>query len=463
MLFNSLPFLFVFLPVTLLVFRRLRTAQQRYLWLTMTGYVFYGFWNWKFCGLMAFSTAVAYTAGRGLERTPDHARTRRYALLVIPIVVDLSLLGFFKYANFGLQTARTMAHWMGVEWKVAVLQVVLPVGISFYTFHTITYVVDCYRRVITPTRNLLEFCTYVSLFAQLVAGPIVRFKQIEADLERIERPDPGWSDRGWSLFALGLAKKVLIADTIARFIDGPLVAPLDLSTPSAWLCALGYSYQLYFDFSGYSDMAVGLGMMFGLRLPRNFDSPYQATDPGDFWRRWHITLSRVLRDYLYIPLGGNRTSTFATYRNLMITMVLGGVWHGANWTFVIWGGYHGLLLCLHRVVAAPWARLPSLVRRVATFLAVVVGWVMFRSATLSVAVDFYKRLFIVRKTGALVGGWKLAAAVLVAAALAHIGPNTSALSHRWGPLGLAAVVLLFAVTLLVIIAGQNSPFLYFQF
>src|SRR5689334_15001009 len=367
MLFNSFVFIFAFLPVTYTVFWLLRTSRARYVWLTLTGYVFYGYWNPRFCLLMAFSTLVSYSAGLGFLRWSDPRR--RKLCLVLPIVVDLSLLAFFKYANFGLETARGVAHVFGADVSVPHLNIILPVGISFYTFHTITYIVDSYRGVITPTRNFFEFSTYVSLFSQLVAGPIVRFRQIEEDLEAIAAHDRRrWVQRGISFFVIGLVEKVLVADSLAAFVDPALAHYASLSTLGAWMAMLGYSFQLYFDFSGYSTMAVGLGYLFGLRIPQNFNSPYKATDPSDFWRRWHISLSSVLRDYLYIPLGGNREGKLQTYRNVMITMLLGGLWHGAAWTFVVWGGYHGLLLSLHRAFGTTWDALPRLVRQAGMFL-----------------------------------------------------------------------------------------------
>ncbi|MGH2359645.1 MAG: MBOAT family O-acyltransferase, partial [bacterium] len=357
MLFNSLPFLYVFLPVTYGVFWVLKRKTHRYLWLTLTGYVFYAFWNYKFCAVMAFSTLVAYFAGLGLLRWQDPLG--RKLCLVIPVTTDLLLLGFFKYSDFALRTVDHFASWMGTPINLPNLDIVLPVGISFYTFHTITYIIDGYRGTIKPTRNLFEFSCYVSLFAQLVAGPIVRFRQIEADLEHIDKADRASNLHiGWSLFAIGLIKKVLVADTVAAVIDPALAKYSELSTVNAWLCILGYTFQLYFDFSGYSDMAVGLGYLFGLKLPQNFRSPYKAVDIADFWRRWHISLSSCLRDYLYIPLGGGRGSRWLVFRNVLITMLLGGLWHGANWTFVIWGGYHGLLLVAYRSVQGFWDGLP---------------------------------------------------------------------------------------------------------
>ena len=340
MLFNSVEFLFVFLPVTYLVFWALSSARARYVWLTVTGYVFYSYWNPWFTLLMLFSTLVSYTAGLGMLKWGDP--NRRKLCLVVPVTADLLLLGFFKYANFGLATARDVSHWFGGTLAVPHLDIILPIGISFYTFHTISYIVDSYRGVIRPTRNFFEFAAYVSLFSQLVAGPIVRFRQIEQDLENLGHADrTRWLTRGISFFVVGLVEKVVIADSLAAFVDPALAQYQSLSTAGAWLAMLGYTFQLYFDFSGYSTMAVGLGYMFGLRIPQNFNSPYKALDPADFWRRWHISLSTCMRDYLYIPFGGNRGSTAETYRNLMLTMLIGGLWHGAAWTFVFWGGYHG--------------------------------------------------------------------------------------------------------------------------
>ncbi|MBI3860363.1 MAG: MBOAT family protein, partial [Planctomycetia bacterium] len=290
MLFNSLIFLFLFLPVTYGVFWMLRSASARYIWLTITGYVFYGYWDARFCLLMAFSTLVSYLAGLGfLKYTSPGARR---ACLVVPIAIDLALLGFFKYADFLLSSTDGLCHWLGAGSVPLRFDVILPIGISFYTFHTISYIVDCYRGTIKPTRNIFEFSAYVSLFSQLVAGPIVRFRQIEQDLENLGQADrKRWLDLGLSYFVYGLAEKVLLADTLAAFVDPAWKQYDQLSSLGAWLAVLGYSFQLYFDFSGYSTMAVGLGYMFGIRIPQNFNSPYKALDPSDFWKRWHISLS----------------------------------------------------------------------------------------------------------------------------------------------------------------------------
>ena len=346
MLFNSFVFLLLFLPITYCVFWALRTAQARYVWLVITGYVFYGYWDARFCLLMAFSTTVSYVAGRAFLAFAD--RRSRKLCLIVPITVDLCLLGFFKYANFVTRIFGDLSQALGWQTHLPYLAITLPVGISFYTFHTITYIVDSYRGVIKPTRNIFEFAAYVSLFSQLVAGPIVRFRQVEEDLESLgEARRSRWLAKGISFFVLGMIEKVIVADGLASVVDPALSRYATLSSAGVWLAMLGYAFQLYFDFSGYSDMAVGLGLMFGIRIPQNFASPYKALDPSDFWRRWHISLSTCLRDYLYIPFGGNRHGQLATYRNLMLTMLIGGLWHGANWTFVVWGAYHGMLLLLY--------------------------------------------------------------------------------------------------------------------
>jgi alginate O-acetyltransferase complex protein AlgI len=462
MLFNSFVFIFAFLPVAYAVFWTLRTSRARYVWLTLTGYVFYGYWNPRFCLLMAFSTLVSYSAGLGFLRWTD--RRRRKLCLVVPIVVDLSLLAFFKYANFGLESARGVAHLFGVDVNVPHLNIILPIGISFYTFHTISYIVDAYRGVITPTRNFFEFSTYVSLFSQLVAGPIVRFRQIEEDLEAIAGHDRRrWLQRGISFFVIGLVEKVLVADSLAAFVDPALANYAALSTLGAWMAMLGYSFQLYFDFSGYSTMAVGLGYLFGLRIPQNFNSPYKATDPSDFWRRWHISLSSVLRDYLYIPLGGNRGGVARTYRNLMITMLLGGLWHGASWTFVVWGGYHGLLLSLHRAYGRTWDALPRVTRQIGMFVLAVVGWVFFRSATFEMALSVLRAMFL-PTAGVLVAQPLLATFALVAAgSWAMAGPNAFEMRHEYRFPGRVVLASGFAAALAIVIGLRSSPFLYFQF
>ena len=465
MLFNSLIFLGAFLPVTYTVFWSLRSANSRYVWLTITGYVFYGYWNWRFCFLMAFSTLVSYSAGLGFLRWEDNLRARRFCLW-IPIVVDLSLLGFFKYANFAVATAGSIAGWFGTDVTLPHLNIILPIGISFYTFHTISYIVDSYRRVIRPTRNLFEFSAYVSLFSQLIAGPIVRFRQIEEDLHQIGAHNRRrWLSRGVSFFIVGLVEKVVIADSLAAFVDPALANYGALSTGGAWLAMLGYTFQIYFDFSGYSSMAAGLGYLFGLRIPQNFNSPYKALDPSDFWRRWHISLSTCLRDYVYIPLGGNRRGERKTYANMLVTMLVGGLWHGASWTFVVWGAYHGLLLGVHKRFATQWDSLPIAVRQPLMFLLALLGWVFFRATDFTMAASLLHTMFT-PTLGVLVAQPVFAfAALSIAGWWAMIGPNVFELELEaevtFRQRAIATVA--FAASVAIILGTRTSPFLYFQF
>jgi alginate O-acetyltransferase complex protein AlgI len=454
--FNSDIFLFAFFPIVFTLFWLARTRQVRFAILAASGYVFYGYWDWRFCGLLAFSTLTSFVAALAIARTPS-VRTRR-GWLVASVALDLGILGFFKYYNFFADNVTAVAP----GWALPALRVVLPVGISFYTFHTISYIVDVAQERVRPTRNLLEYMAYVALFPQLVAGPIVRYKQIEDDLARIDRPLGNDAiARGLGFFVVGLIKKVVIADHIGALIDPMLRSYDNLSPGGAWCAALGYTFQLYYDFSGYSDMAVGLGHLFGIRIPQNFNAPYRAVDPSDFWRRWHMSLSTWLRDYLYISLGGNRRGEGRTYVNLMITMVLGGLWHGASWTFVAWGAYHGLLLALFRATAGAWERCPSPVRRAITFLCVVVGWVLFRSTSFEMA-----GTWVARMTG--IGGGNeflplaLVTWVLLGLVAVNAMPETWDLTfsprRRWAVVYAVGFFLAYLV-----MNGHQSVFLYYQF
>ena len=300
MIFNSNVFLFVFLPLVFALYWAARTKAQRYLLLTVSGYIFYGYWNWRFCFLLLFSSLVSFFAALAITDGQRPFTPRGW--LILSVGIDLLLLGFFKYFNFFTENFNQL----GLPFSLPLIHVVLPIGISFYTFHTISYIVDVATGRVKATRNIFEYFGYVCLFSQLVAGPIVRYREIEDDLENIDRPlAESFAITGLGTFVLGLAKKVLIADQIAALVNPLLHSYSTLSPLAAWGAAIGYAYQLYFDFSGYSDMAIGLGLLFGLHIPVNFNAPYRAEGIGDFWRRWHISLSSWLRDYLYIPLGGS--------------------------------------------------------------------------------------------------------------------------------------------------------------
>jgi alginate O-acetyltransferase complex protein AlgI len=457
MVFNSNIFLLVFFPAVCTFFWLSRTRTQRYVLLTLSGYVFYGYWNWRYCFLLAFSSFVSFIAALMIDRSAT--RTGRRTWLILSISIDLALLGFFKYYNFLAATLNEVAR---ASWAPP-LQVVLPVGISFYTFHTISYITDVAAGRVKAARNIWEYFTYVCLFSQLVAGPIVRFRQIEDDLEHIDR---GLSEdhvaKGVGFFAVGMVKKVIIADTLAHYINPMLASYANLSTAGAWAAALGYTFQLYYDFSGYSDMAVGLGHLFGIRIPQNFNVPYQAAGIRDFWRRWHISLSTWLRDYLYVALGGNRKGTFRTHLNLMVTMLLGGLWHGANWTFVAWGCYHGLLLILDRVAERVTSRMPVALYRSLTFLFVVVGWVLFRSNDFHMAGAWLRLMAGMGASGNVNGPgmlWGILGLCLLASNV--IRPSWDFTFRPSRRLAAVVAVSLFAAYLFM--NGTDSVFLYYQF
>ena len=388
MLFNSYGFLFVFLPVTLCGFFFIAAKGSRGMaigWLVVTSLCFYAWWNPAYLALLGISILFNFATGNTLSGLyGGDGRWSRW-LLRWGVAVNLALIAYFKYANFFVDTARSL---FGVPWQLE--EVVLPLAISFFTFQQITYLVDSYRGE-TREYNFLDYCLFVTFFPQLIAGPIVHHKEMMPQFARggRYRLDPLDLAVGVTMFSIGLFKKVVIADSLAPFASQVFWGAehgVALDVLTAWRGTFCYTLQLYFDFSGYSDMALGLARMFGIKLPLNFFSPYQATNIIDFWRRWHMTLSRFLRDYLYIPLGGNRKGRMRRYLNLFLTMLLGGLWHGAGWTFVFWGGLHGLYLIINhawhrlrsREIGGWWSRAGA---RALTFLAVTVGWVFFRAET----------------------------------------------------------------------------------
>lgn len=395
MLFNSWEFIFLFLPLTLAVFFQIQGRGYHRVaiaWLVLASLFFYGWWNPYYLKLIIFSILFNYLTGVYLSR--EGKRIYRQLVLIFGLAVNLALIGYFKYANFFVSSVNDL-----VGTNFTLNKIILPLAISFFTFQQITYLVDSYRGE-TKDYSFLNYCLFVTFFPQLIAGPIVHHQEVMPQFAdratyRFERENLAV---GLTIFCLGLFKKVVFADTIAGYATPVFnAAAQDVSVTlfSAWGGALAYSLQLYFDFSGYSDMAIGAARMFGIKLPLNFNSPYKATSIIDFWRRWHITLSRFLRDYLYIPLGGSRQGKLRRNINLMITMLLGGLWHGAGWTFILWGGLHGIYL----VINHQWHSLQKFFGQnpyklswwrqalgvLVTFIAVVVGWVLFRAENLNAA------------------------------------------------------------------------------
>jgi alginate O-acetyltransferase complex protein AlgI len=389
MLFNSYSFLFLFLPITLLIFygcAHLRGERLAKLWLVVSSLFFYGCWNPVHLGLLLLSMLGNFYLGILIFRRSCALRSTRIPFF-LGIAANLFTLGYFKYGNFFIENSNALfgTHWSG-------LQVVLPLGVSFFTFTQIAYLCDA-RSGKMGQGSFSDFLLFVTFFPHLIAGPVIHHSEMMPQFAQAATYRFRWENlaAGGAMFILGLGKKCLIADGMgptAVKVFGAAQAGQSLFASDAWAGALAYTFQLYFDFSGYSDMAIGLAKLFGITLPLNFLSPYQAANIGEFWRRWHMTLSRFLRDYLYIPLGGNRVGPFRHYANLVSTMVLGGLWHGAAWTFVLWGALHGLLLASHRF----WServKLPNgrclWVCRALTFSVVVFGWVLFRSESLGAA------------------------------------------------------------------------------
>ena len=483
MIFTTPQFAAFFLLFFALWFSLPRGSRK--LLLLGSSYAFYGSWNAKFLLLIAASTLLDYYVGRGLTRTDD--ATRRKRLVTLSVVANLSALGFFKYYNFFVDSAVSGLAALGLEVSAPVLQVVLPVGISFYTFQTMSYTIDLYRRRIEASESLLDFAIYVSFFPQLVAGPIERAKHLLPQLRDLHQKHPQWS--GLGLIALGAFKKAAIADNMADLVALTYTDPQDALAPAMWLGTYAFAIQIYCDFSGYSDIAVGLGRLLGLDIIQNFRAPYAAAGPSEFWRRWHISLSSWLRDYLYIPLGGNRGGWLYLRRNLLITMLLGGLWHGAAWNFVLWGAFHGFLLIVFRAkvftalgarLAKTRWRLPTLfVRRVIFFHLVCLSWTLFRAESLTDVVTLFSAMLspealnfsafaeAITRSGegpylALMGGIMLA--LLLAQNLWAVG-SEQVVAWVWR-LRLSVRVA-FVATLIyaaaVLAPESPPPFIYFQF
>ena len=459
MVFASFIFLFWFVPAFLAVYYLL-PARWRNVWLTLASFMFYGWWRPHFVVLMLVSTVVDYTAARMMGARDSGGR--RQLWLWLSIATNLGLLGWFKYANLFAVTWNGLLPWP-LQWT----EVLLPIGISFFTFQSMSYTIDVYRGQVQPVRSFLDLLCYVSMFPQLVAGPIVRYRDVAVALVARTISFVKISD-GLFLFAIGFAKKVLIADQMAPLVK----AVFDSDAPgliAAWLGALGYAVQIYFDFSGYSDMAIGLGLMLGFRFPQNFLSPYRAHSVTEFWRRWHVSLSSWLRDYLYVPLGGNRGGAVRTYVNLAATMLLGGLWHGAAWTFVLWGAWQALFLVVERRAgkSAPYAFLPRPAQVLITFVLVVFGWVIFRADGLGEVGAVWGGMIGLHGVGtadSLGRGSSIAVPVmLIGLFIAFALPRSERLVQRFHPVVMLGAFAAFLVAVCQLLATDHVPFLYFRF
>ena len=466
MVFSSYLFIFFFLPLALLGYYA-APKKLRHLTLTIFSYIFYGWANPWFCLLMLFNTSVDYTNGRLMGAYPK----RKKLFVTISIVCDLAILGFFKYFNFGLDNYNATMAVLGIPEAqyLGFFRVVLPLGISFYTFQSMSYVIDVYRDDAKVVTNFIDYACYVSMFPQLVAGPIIRFQDVA---DQLRERTLTWEKfaRGTSFFMFGMAKKVLLANPCGKIADTTFNTG-DLSCLDAWYGAVAYAFQIYFDFSGYSDMAIGLGLMLGFVFAKNFDSPYRSKSITEFWRRWHLSLSTWLRDYLYIPLGGNRKGSVRTYINLALVMLLGGLWHGASWNFLIWGGIHGSYLAFERAQGKEsiYHKLPALLQIVITFFIVLIAWVFFRADTLPDAAQYLKCMFggATPGQGEAVRGLIYNPYYVVNFILAGVTiwalPQTWDFTRRLTWPKIAWCILLFFISLIALTTQSYNPFIYFIF
>lgn len=465
MVFSSLIFLAVFLPLFLSLYY-LTPMRFRSPLILAASYVFYAWWRIDFTALFAGVTLATYLVSVQLQRTGSRA------WLAFGVIANLAVLGYFKYFNFGVEAwnAAFQTQWEG--WRV-----ILPIGVSFYIFHCISYLIDIHRKDAEVAKSYWDFAAFTALFPHLIAGPVLRYKDLAWQFQSRTH---SWDkfNEGVLRFAMGFAKKVMIADTLAPLADMAFAQP-NPTMAESWLGLLAYAAQLYFDFSGYSDMAVGLALMMGFRFIENFNHPYTSRSITEFWQRWHISLSTWLRDYLYISLGGNRKGPLRTYFNLFVTMLLGGLWHGANFTFVLWGAWHGALLVLERLLGGKsGSPYPKLLAWPITFFCVLMGWVLFRAPSMTVALDYFAGLFG-RHGTALSDAlqWQitplmlatLAAAYLIAFLTPRLMGDTK---RNWHEQSWAArvslprqmsILVLFGVSIAKLIAQSHSPFLYFQF
>jgi alginate O-acetyltransferase complex protein AlgI len=461
MLFNSLQFL-IFFPVMLFLYHQLSHRWQNRQ-LLVASYVFYATWDWRFLFLIMGSTIADFYCGRYIARSSDH-RVKK-SLLVLSIAVNGGALLFFKYFNFFVSSATGMLEWIGLPTSSHVLQIVLPVGISFYTFQTMCYTIDVYRGRLTPAESLLDYALYISYFPQLVAGPIERATNLLPQILNPRTVTPDACFEGTYLILWGFFKKVVVADNLCRTADWGFDNVSQLNTLSALITIYAFAWQIYCDFSGYTDIARGCSKLMGIELMLNFNVPYLSRTPSEFWRRWHISLSSWFTDYVFVPLGGSRNGTWDTYRNIFITMLLSGLWHGAAWTFVAWGAFHAALLSIYRMVGTERInRLPGFVQTILMFHLVCVGWVLFRAASIPDALLFAESLCRWSPLALPPKAYLLALVVpLAAVELRQYLTGDQFPIFRWpAPVRVACYVGAYAA-IMIIGRWDATAFIYFQF
>ena len=473
MLFNSFVFIGFFVIVYALYLGLARSQKLQNRLLLVASYVFYGWWDWRFLGLLALSTVIDYIVARLISASDDSARRKR--LLLVSIVANLVILGTFKYFNFFADSFVPILEGLGLQADFVILSIILPVGISFYTFQSMGYTIDVYRRKMDASRSFLDYALYVAFFPQLVAGPIERAISLLPQIERRRVVTIEQVNAGLSLILWGYFKKLVFADQLGLIADDMFNNHNDLEGMESIVGMLAFTGQIYGDFSGYSDIARGLSKLMGFELMVNFKLPYFATNPSDFWNRWHVSLSTWLRDYLYIPLGGSRGGKVKTYRNLLITMSLAGLWHGAAWNYVVWGAMHGVSLVSHRLYLdsrpdrpprSGWSlRLVIFVQIVLTYVWWNLGMVIFRSSSIDQMLDMYTSISFTITDDFLTQGYKLlyfAAPVVMVELLQYLKNDLLVLTKLWLPVrGLAYGF--FFVAIVTFALREPNEFIYFQF
>jgi D-alanyl-lipoteichoic acid acyltransferase DltB (MBOAT superfamily) len=442
-------------------------------WLLVTSYLFYAAWDPVFIVLVWLSTFIDWTAAKWIVAAPT--RSRRRMLLVVSVLINLGVLGYFKYGNFVLENVVAGLHAIGIEYKPAPLDIVLPIGISFYTFHTLSYTLDVYLGRTKPWPDFLDFALYVTFFPALVAGPILRASQFLPQCAQPRRTTGRGLAWGLALLVLGLFEKTALADVVfAPVSDAIFNTSGHVTTPSAWLGTLAFAGQIFCDFAGYSTCAIGVALCLGFSMPNNFRFPYAAIGFSDFWTRWHISLSTWLRDYLYIPLGGNRISVHRTYINLMLTMLIGGLWHGASWTFVVWGGLHGAYLIGERALkhvlpAGRWrdSTAAKLTGALVTFVLVCIAWVFFRAKSFSQALAQVKAMFGIEAHERVLRliDYQLVVPAIVALLVVHWLLRDRPLEDvvERTPWFVRSAALAVMIVTIVLMQGKDRAFIYFQF
>lgn len=474
MLFNSFVF-FVFLGIILPIFYMLPSKRMKNLFLLASSYIFYGYWDWRFCGLLAFSTIIDFYLGKKIHQSEDE--TFRKRLLQVSLFSNLGVLAIFKYFNFFIETFEGAAASLGYHLDYLHLNILLPVGISFYTFQTLSYTIDIYRRRLDASRNFIDFALFVAFFPQLVAGPIERAKALLPQLAVKLKPTKDQVQQGIVLIVTGLFRKVIIGDTSGRIVDR-VFGDVGMHTSDELLFALLlFSVQIYADFSGYSHIARGTAKLLGVELMKNFEQPYLSRNITEFWRRWHISLSSWLKDYLYISLGGNRGGINKTYRNLFITMLLGGLWHGASWNFVIWGGLHGIYLAIHKYFLADRQvkaandsnfNFVSLLKITFTFSIVIFTWLFFRSTSWDLTVLYLEKILFWQRGENfglfLVITLSFLILMLILDLFEYIsGRHTYLLKIQSVGLKVGILASMFVITCIYLFQAEPAPFIYFQF